>query len=309
MKSAKKKNVSRKKLVAQKKASLLFKILIIVLVLSAICALRFSSQLFQSGSKGEAKVSNTVHVSVTPAAPPPAEKNTPTPIPKPTIPPGFCLSVPVIFYHHVEPMAQATTAGHAQLTVDSEKFETHMQYLNDRGYTSITAEELVTAVINHTSLPGKPIVVSIDDGYLDIYSYAFPILKKYNIKTSLFISTGLLGNSGYMNWENLREMVGSGLVSIYNHTWSHYSLGRGDSSKIAYEIDTAQGQFEQYLGRKPTIFAYPYGITSQAAVDVLKKSGFAGAFTTASSWYQCDSRLYFLPRIRIGNAPLSYFGL
>jgi peptidoglycan/xylan/chitin deacetylase (PgdA/CDA1 family) len=274
-----------------------------------IYALRFSPQLFQVKLKSEAVVSQNIHVSVTPAPPPPVEKNTPTPIPKPTIPPGFCLSVPVIFYHHVEPIAQATTAGHAQLTVDSTKFETHMQYLNDRGYTSITAEELVAAVTNHTSLPGKPIVVSIDDGYSDIYNYAFPIIKKYNIKTSLFISTGLLGNSGYMTWENLREMVGSGLVSIYNHTWSHYSLGRGDSSKIAYEIDTAQSQFEEYLGRKPTIFAYPYGITSQAAVDVLKKSGFAGAFTTAGSWYQCDSRLYLLPRIRIGNAPLSYFGL
>ena len=308
MKSAKKKKVSRKKLVAQKKVSLLFKILIIVLVLSAIYALRFSSEVFQSVFKSKIPVSKNVHVSVTPA-PPPAEKNIPTPVPTNTIPPGFCLSVPVIFYHHVEPMAQATTAGHAQLTVDSEKFESHMQYLNDRGYTSITAEELVTAVTTHTSLPGKPIVVSIDDGYSDIYNYAFPILKKYNIKTSLFISTGLLGNSGYMTWENLREMVGSGLVSVYNHTWSHYSLGRGDSSKIAYEIDTAQGQFQEYLGKKPTIFAYPYGITSQAAVDVLQKSGFAGAFTTASSWYQCDSRLYFLPRIRIGNASLSYFGL
>jgi peptidoglycan/xylan/chitin deacetylase (PgdA/CDA1 family) len=309
MKLTKKKNVSRKKLVAQKKSSFLLKILIIIVVLLGIYALRFSPQLFQQKLKSNVKISKNIHVSVTPAEAPPAEKNTPTPIPKPTIPPGYCLSVPVIFYHHIEPISEATTAGHAQLTVDSAKFETHMQYLNDRGYVSITAEELVAAVTNHTPLPGKPIVVSIDDGYSDIYNYAFPIIKKYNIKTSLFISTGLLGNTGYMNWENLREMMGSGLVSVYNHTWSHYSLGRGDSSKIAHEIDTAQKQLEEYLGIKPTIFAYPYGITSQAAIDVLKQSGFKGAFTTVNSWYQCDSRLYSLPRIRIGNAPLSYFGL
>lgn len=308
MKKSKKKNSTHKKRAPRKSPVHVLRTVVIVFVLLALVGFGFLSQYVQKQLKNTVIVQKGAMPSATisPAAPPIQAL-----IPTPTkgIPPGFCLSVPVLFYHHVEPMELAKTAGHAQLTVDAGEFDNHMKYLNDRGYTSYTAEDLVNAVISHSSLPGKPVVVSLDDGYSDIHDYAFPIAKKYNIKLSLFIPTGLMGNSGYMTWDNIREMVGSGLVAAYNHTWSHYSLGRGDVEKIAYEIDTAQNQLEQYVGKKSSIFAYPYGTTSKAAMDVLKKDGFIGAFTTIGSWYQCDSALYSLPRIRIGNAPLSYFGL
>lgn len=233
----------------------------------------------------------------------------PTASPTPVVPSGFCLTVPVLMYHHVEPMQTAKAAGHAQLTVDVDYFEQHMKYLNDHGYTSYFAQDLADALINHQSLPGKPVVVTIDDGYDDFFSYGYPIVKKYNIKTSLFISTGLLQVSGYMNWDNIKDMEGSGFVSSYNHTWSHYSLGKSDRAKAEQEIITAKMQLEARLGKADNIFAYPYGNSSQTAADVLQKNGFKAAFTTLPSFYQCDSYLMYLRRNRIGNAPLSSFGI
>lgn len=309
MKKSKKGNIVRRKSAARKNPSYLLKIMTIGFILLGLFTLRFlphnAGQQFQNKYTTNKQIT-IQKISATPIVYPAA---TVTPVPTKTIPAGYCLSVPVIYYHHVEPIALATTEGHASLTVDSDRFDSQMKYLNDHGYTTFNAEELVTAVINHTTLPGKAVVVTMDDGYSDVHDYAFPIIKKYNIKTSLFISTGLLGNPGYMNWDNVRDMVGSGLAFAYNHTWSHYSLGRGDAAKIAYEIDTAQSQLEQYFGKKPNIFAYPYGTPSQAAMDVLRKDGFIGAFTTYGSWYQCDSILYSLPRLRIGNASLSSYSL
>lgn len=241
----------------------------------------------------------------------PTTTHTPTPSTNPAqeIPSGFCLRVPVIFYHHIEPIAQAKKEGHAQLTVDTLNFESQMKYLNDHGYTSYFAEDLANALINHQSLPGKPVVVTVDDGYSDFFSYGFPIIQKYKIKTSLFIPTGLLGVTGYMNWDNIKSMEGSGVVNSYNHTWSHYSLGRNDEAKIEQEIQAAKSQLIAQLGKTDDIFAYPYGTTSPEAISVLQKNGFKAAFTTIPGSYQCDSYILKLRRTRIGNASLPAYGL
>ncbi len=234
---------------------------------------------------------------------------TPVPSPTPEVPVGFCLRIPVLLYHHVEPYGQAKTEGHASLTVDSGWFEKQMQYLSQRGYNTISAEDLVNALLLHQQIPGKPIVITVDDGYLDNYQYAFPIAKKFNIKLNLMIPTGLIGVSGYMSWGQLKEMAGSGFAYVYNHTWSHYSLGKTTLEKAQQEIGTADKQLQEQLGKKVDIFTYPYGTSSQTAVDVLKQNGYKAAFTTISSTLQCDGYIFYLRRSHIGNAPLSYYGL
>jgi len=237
----------------------------------------------------------------------------PTTIPPTTfveeIPSGFCLRVPVIFYHHIEPIDQAKIEGHAQLTVDTSNFENQMEYLSDNGYTSYFAEDLANALINNQSLPGKPVVITVDDGYSDFFSYGFPIIQKYNIKTSLFIPTGLIGVAGYMTWDNIRNMERSGVVNSYNHTWSHYSMGTNDDTKIEQEIQAAKFQLIDQLGKANDIFAYPYGTTSPEAINALQNKGFRAAFTTIPGYYQCDSYILKLRRTRIGNASLSVYGL
>lgn len=223
-------------------------------------------------------------------------------------PVGFCLSVPVIFYHHIEPIAQAKSEGHAQLTVDAGIFDNQMKYLKDHGYRAISADELVNAIYSHKNL-GKAVVVTLDDGYSDAYNFAFPIAKKYGVILNLMIPTGLLNNPGYMSWDNLKEMVNSGLATAYDHSWSHFSLPKGDEKKIQMEVMTAKSQLEQNLGKTVNIFTYPYGASDQKTVNILQKNGFIAAFSTIPSFYQCESYIFNLRRNRIGNAPLSAYGL
>jgi hypothetical protein len=125
---------------------------------------------------------------------------TPTSTPTPTLTPvptytGYCLRVPVLMYHHIDTWEHAKEAGHTALTVDASIFDQQMSYLKAQGYTSYFANDLVNALVSHSSLAGKPIIVTIDDGYDDVYSYAFPVLKKYGVKATLFIPTGLLGGT------------------------------------------------------------------------------------------------------------------
>lgn len=254
---------------------------------------------------------------------PPVISTSYTLIPKPTATPsatsslsqtpqklsGFCQYAPVLLYHHIQPLSLTEQNGQKNLTVDPKYFEEQLQYLNSRGYTTLNAGELAQALISHQKLGGKNLVVTIDDGYQDIYTYAYPIIQKYHIIVNLMIPTGLLNNPGYLSWDQLREMIGSGLVFAYNHTWSHASLGLATREKIQLEIGTAKKQLEENLGKPVNIFAYPYGSESSEVINVLRSNGFIAAFSTNPGFMQCDSFLLNLRRNRIGNSPLSTYGL
>lgn len=215
--------------------------------------------------------------------------------------------MPVLFYHHIEDLAKADSEGHKWESVAPEIFEQQMQYLSSNGYRIIKAEELVNALINHQQL-GKVAIVSIDDGYDDLFGNAFQIARRYGVTISAMIATGLLENPGYMTWEQLREMVSAGNAA-YDHTWSHFNLPSGDSAKVTSEINLAKQQLDDHVGKTFSLLTYPYGTTNNNVIGILRSNGFVAAFTTLPGTLQCDSFIMALHRTRIGNASLSYYGL
>lgn len=233
----------------------------------------------------------------------------------PTVPVGFCLHVPVLLYHHIQPLEVAKERGQVSLTVDNGIFDRQMAYLVSNGYQTITAGELVDAILTHSSLPAKSIVLTFDDGYLDNYDYAFPTLQKFHLIGNLMVPTGLLGTAfatnQYFSWDQLKSMVDSGTMYAYNHTWSHFPMAQGPVSKDQFEINTSQQELSDHLGKKSSIFVYPYGSgqTTPWVIALLKQDGFTAAFSTLYGYYQCDSNIYALPRIHVGNAPLGTYGL
>jgi peptidoglycan/xylan/chitin deacetylase (PgdA/CDA1 family) len=263
------------------------------------------------------KVLAALQVTSTPTptfTPTPTVTPTPSPVPMPVYT-GYCIHAPVLMYHHLAPYAIAKEKGFTSLNVDNGIFDQQMGYISSHGFTTIFAEDLANALKNHTALPSKSIIVTVDDGYEDMYTYAFPIIKKYNIKTSLMVPTGLMGvNSGtnsYYSWSELKEMVGSGLIKVYNHTFSHFAMSAANIAKDQFEVATAQQQLHDQLGITNTIFAYPYGTnaTSQTVQGVLQQNGITGAFSTIGGSYQCDSFIYSLHRIRVGGILFPAFGI
>ncbi|HET9946545.1 MAG TPA: polysaccharide deacetylase family protein [Patescibacteria group bacterium] len=229
-------------------------------------------------------------------------------------PQGYCLFVPVLMYHHVQPEAVAVQRGQTGLTVDPAYFDQQMNYVVSHGYTPITAEQLVLALKNHTGVPAKSIVVTLDDGYQDNFDYAYPVFQKYHIIANLMVATGLLGgvgNNTYYTWDELKQMVGSGLIFTFDHTWSHYSMGSGTAQKDQTEITLGKQQLETNIGQKQIVFAYPYGAgyNNPRVTQELSSDGFLGAYSTIGGMWQCDSYIYALRRIHVGNLPLSSYGL
>lgn len=287
--------------------------LYLILVATFLVFLIFGMKV---GAKGTVK--DTLIADFAPSPTPtiiPTPTNTPTPTvtPTPTITPtptyaGFCISAPVLMYHHVENMAKANADGHGGLTVSPEFFDSQMKYLIDNGYKIISADELIADLFNNTR-PGKVAIVTLDDGYEDNFQNAFPVAKKYGAHLNIMLATGLLENNDFMKWTEIKEMADSGLVSFGNHTWSHYSLPNGTNEKIDMEIGTAEKQIQEHTGKNPDFIAWPWGSYDNRTIAGARLSGIKAGFSTMPGQVQCDSFLWGLHRTRIGNSSLAAYGL
>lgn len=241
---------------------------------------------------------------------------TPTPTATPTPKPisfeelnakfGPCTRVSVLMYHHVQNETVAKTKGQTNLTVDTEVFRKQMQYLRDKNYNVIGISDLKNFFDSGTVLPQRSVLITLDDGYKDNYENAYPILKEFGYRATIFIPTGLLNNPDYLSWSDLDSM--KDLVYLGNHTWSHHNSG-GTEEKQNQEIGLADKQLSEHGLNNLKIFAYPYGKPSGNAEEVLKKDGYGIAFTTNHGNVMCKKQSLELPRIRIGNGLLSNYGL
>jgi peptidoglycan/xylan/chitin deacetylase (PgdA/CDA1 family) len=245
---------------------------------------------------------------------PPIASPTATPTPKPLTFSemnqlyGPCVSMPILMFHHVEDLTAAKEEGHLSLTVGIEYFKKDLEYLSSKGYTTISPQDLVDFFDNGVKLSTKPVMLTFDDGYFDNGTEMYQAMLTAKTKGTIFTPTGLLNNPGYLNWEKVREMAGSGLFNFGNHTWSHRNVG-GSASVIEYEITTADTQLAEQGLNNPKIFAYPYGLESGQAKKDLTKLGYKLAFSTVYGRVQCEKKRFDLPRVRVGNAPLSSYGL
>lgn len=226
--------------------------------------------------------------------------------------------VPILAYH------QVNNIDKNQLTTTVEDFDAQMKYLVDDGYTIITPEELVEAwggvegevaegsegAENGTAntavtLPEKPIIITLDDGYVDTYKNVFPILQKYNIKATLFVITDYLNlYPNYITWAQAREMQSSGLVDIESHTLSHFNLveRRLSTYEIRNQLYGSKQAIEWYLKKPANYVAYPGGLYTQEIEDLSKDVGYKAAFTVDYGLSHQLPQHYVLPRIPIfGN--------
>lgn len=246
-------------------------------------------------------------------SPPPTSLITPSPSPKPLTFEelnnlyGPCTHLPVVFYHHIQNMDVAKANGQQNLTVATNVFINQMQYLKDKGYITLSSNALTDFFDKGIPIPNGSLMLTFDDGYEDFYVNALPILREFGFRALLALPTGLVGNPGYLTWDEISQIANSG-VEIVNHTWSHASLASNNTNLIQKEITTADDQLNQRGYDQNKVFVYPYGGDSDYAISLLQQKGYTMAFTTNPGSTLCKKQRYFLPRIRVGNASLASYG-
>ena len=233
----------------------------------------------------------------------PSEETEPTPaalLPTPYRNISRTVEVPILMYHYISSPPEGADKYRRDLSVHPERFRAQMAYLHENGFTTIGFQELSNAIASNAQLPEKPIILTLDDGYIDNYENAFPILQEMGLKATFFLATGFIDdtNPNYMNWSMIEEMSRSGM-QIESHSKTHPDLRGRERSFLIYEILGSQETIEAHTGQKPRYFAYPSGRYEDAVIDVLKELEFWGAVTTTGGiWHGYDDRFEW-SRIRV----------
>ncbi len=227
----------------------------------------------------------------------------PTPKPLATIPvhSGKQVRVPILTYHYVGNNPNPEDKARDNLQVIPDKFEEQMKYLATNGYSTITFDDLYVAIKSGGILPQKALILTFDDGYIDFYLNAYPILKKYNLKATEFIPTGLMDASYYMHWDQISEMNNSGLISFEAHSVSHPNMTALTYEEMVFQAKESKRILGEKTGKEVNFFAYPYGMSNELAWKAVKEAGYKGAVGTWFGNIESEGVLFNMPRIKIAG--------
>lgn len=216
--------------------------------------------------------------------------------------------VPVIMYHRV--INNAENEGVYGTYIYEDMFKKHLQYLKDKNYTVITFKDLDKIGWRNRFEKGKKyIILTFDDGYKDNYDLAFPILKEFNFKATIFLMGSLTYNEwdvkaggerkfSLMSVEMIKEMQDYG-IEFGAHTFNHPKINTLSNEEIEHQIVDVKKPLEEKIGKEIITFAYPYGILNDYAKEMAKKAGYTFALATDSGSVCLSDDLYQIRRIAI----------
>lgn len=220
-------------------------------------------------------------------------------------------AVPVLMYHRVCDLTEAEERNQLvrDLTVSPADFEAQVKYLRDTGFTFLHISEIQDALRNGQPLPVKAVAITLDDGYRDNFTHAFPILEKYGAKATVFMVTNNFGRPARLSWDDARAM-NARAVAFESHSVSHPDLTTVSNEQLRTEVVDSKSILERGLGQRITSLAYPAGAFDSRVELALQAAGYdAGWKKGGGAVLPSDrNRPYQLPRIRVhGRTDLEKF--
>lgn len=227
--------------------------------------------------------------------------------------------ITAVLYHHVTPEAAS------EYNVDPSTFEAQIKAYRSMGYKTITTFELAKAFEGKGTLPKHSLLITFDDGLRNNYDFAFPILKKYNMKATIFLIGDKIGKDPeFMTEEMIREMADSGLITFGVHTWGTHRLHADAAGKtvspfahplpdetdgayvarIYTDITTCSDLITELTGTAPCALAYPNGLSGPLTEAAVREAGLSLAFDGYSfrAIHLDEENPYHLERYSISGA-------
>lgn len=211
--------------------------------------------------------------------------------------------IPILMYHYIRDASGEDELGKG-LSVHPDNLDKQMNWLKENDYEAVKladlADEELQAVSKIYAKKKKPVIITFDDGYLDAYTQAFPVLKKYALTGTFFVIRSSVGkdDSFYMNQAQIDELA-SANMEIGSHTLSHPDL-----TKIS--IDDARTQIEESK-QNAEVFCYPAGRFNDEIAKLVEELGYKAAVTTNFGYASIESDLFKLRRVRIEDTSTQAF--
>tara|TARA_B100001029_G_C15054951_1_gene453649 strand:+ start:740 stop:1789 length:1050 start_codon:yes stop_codon:yes gene_type:complete len=198
-----------------------------------------------------------------------------------------------IMYHRFEENKYPST------NIRIKDFRSHLNIIKKSNFQFISYEEFKKFIKLKDN--SKKVLLTIDDGFSSFYRNAWPILKKEKIPFIIFVNTESIGSSGYMNWDELKEISKYDFVHIGNHSHSHEYLVEESDETIEKDLKISMELFKEKLNHETLFFAYPFGEYKNSFKKIVKDLGFEYAFGQHSGVIDITKDRYELPRFPINE--------
>jgi len=218
--------------------------------------------------------------------------------------------IPVLMYHHILPESLLADQPYNAAVIAFESFKSQMKWLKDSGWTALTLNEFHQAMTSEDPLPKKSFVITFDDGYASNLFFAFPTLNRYGFPAAEFIITANLEeetrkwDGKKLSWKDVQAI--SGLFSIHSHSHAFHQLEDGNpfltvrsDAEIQADLDFAWEEIDRHVEPGLRAFAYPYGVSTESTMEILKNQDVKLAFTTKEGYATKESDLLLIPRFSI----------
>jgi peptidoglycan/xylan/chitin deacetylase (PgdA/CDA1 family) len=212
----------------------------------------------------------------------------------------------VLCFHRVNP-----DLPEDGVTIAPDRFRGILSMLRDR-YVVLGIDGFVDQLRDGRPFTGREVVLTFDDGYLDNFVHAAPLLEEFGLPATFFVVAGHVGtertfwwdrekgvDSRMMSWDQVRQLAGSG-HTIGAHTWSHPDLGTEPVSSAPRELGEARGKIEDEVGRPVRHFAFPYGGRANFTPEwsqAVRRHGFESCFAAFNGLATRHSDPYLIERI------------
>ena len=212
-------------------------------------------------------------------------------------------------YHYISAPPSLKDRIRVGLSVPPGNFDAQMKLLRDNGFHTVSLLDVSNYLAIGRALPTNPMVITFDDGYIDNYQSAFPILKQYGMIGTFFVLTGPpdANNPNYMTWDMLKEMSNGGM-DIQLHSRDHVDLRRRTYDYLFFQLIGGRQSIEGHTGKPVNFMAYPSGKYDTALLHFLVNNDFWVALTTQPGRTHTLSDALTWTRVRIpGQMSLSEF--
>jgi peptidoglycan/xylan/chitin deacetylase (PgdA/CDA1 family)/2-polyprenyl-3-methyl-5-hydroxy-6-metoxy-1,4-benzoquinol methylase len=226
--------------------------------------------------------------------------------------------VPILMYHRVAPDGDGPAALD-RWRVSPQAFEAQMAALRRRGFWGVGPDELAAAMATGKPLPGRPVMITFDDGYEDFAEHAWPVLQRHDFPATVFVVPAKVGSAAdwderygaplrLMGWERIAELAAAGLY-VESHGLTHRPLSRLPVREVYREMLASRAQIEAATGRAPVSVCYPYGAADRVVERVAEECGLKLGFGVMPEIADLSDDPFRLPRIEVsGFDDLASFG-
>jgi peptidoglycan/xylan/chitin deacetylase (PgdA/CDA1 family) len=210
------------------------------------------------------------------------------------------IELPILTYHRIDALEPSLPAGTRRLTVAPDDFARQMRWLVRHGFTTVTQAQALAAFRGERPLPSKPVLITFDDGYRNVFANAAPVLQSLGLRATAYVISDRISNGdpSFLTWGRLRALEARG-VEIGSHTATHADLTALSSEQALRELVRSRRRLEKKLGHPVRWLAYPFGAHNARVVGLTRRAGYALAVTTIPGTRHEARRPLELRRLRV----------